>query len=70
MSVLRECDARDHLPVARNKIPHLRRRTTRPDDANPLEIKPEEPRTSRSVFLEDFIVEHSLPGLQITPNSF
>jgi len=67
MSVLRQCDAKYHLLVARDKSRHSHRRITRPDDANPLEIKPDEHRTNRSVFLEDFIVEHSLPDLQITP---
>jgi hypothetical protein len=66
MSVLKQYDAKD-LSVARNKSRHSHRRITPPDDANPLEIKPEEPPTNRSVFLEDFIAEHSHPGWQITP---
>lgn len=66
MSVLKQCDTNDHLSVARNKSHSLHRRTARTDHADPLEIKPERPWANRSIFLEDFIVEHSLPGYQIT----
>lgn len=68
MSVLRQCNAEETLSVVHKKSRRSHRRTARPDYAAPLEIKPEEPRTDRSVFLEDLIVEHSLPGLQITPD--
>jgi len=66
MNVLRQCGAKDHLPVAGNSR-QLHRRIARPDNPDTLEIEPETLRTNRSVFLEDFIVEHSLAGLQIAP---
>jgi hypothetical protein len=66
MSVLKQCDAQDHLSVVRDKSRNLHGQIARPDHADPLEIKPGKPRTNRSIFLEDFIVEHSLHGLQIT----
>ncbi|MGA2569158.1 MAG: hypothetical protein ABSF23_01440 [Terracidiphilus sp.] len=53
---------------ASNKSRSSFRRAARADEADPLKIMPERPRTSRLTFAEDFILEHSLPGLQI--NSF
>jgi hypothetical protein len=55
-----------HLSVGSNKSGSLHRRAARADKANPLEITPERPRASRLTFVEDFTLEHSLPGLQIT----
>ena len=36
------------------------------DRAKPSEIKPDGPRASRLTFVEDFTLEHSLPGVHIT----
>jgi hypothetical protein len=66
MSILKQCDAKDRLSVARNKNRRLHRRTVRHDHAEPSEIKPNKPWMNRSIFLEDFVVEHSLHGLQVT----
>jgi hypothetical protein len=64
MSDLKQCT--DHLSVATDDSRSLRRSTALADHADPLEGKPEGSRTKRSTFLEDFTVEHSLSGLQIT----
>jgi hypothetical protein len=67
MSVPKQCDAKDHLSVARNKSRSLHRRALA-DKASPFKIASERPPAEKSNFAEDFIMEHSLPGLQITSN--
>lgn len=80
MSVLKPSGAKPRLSLARIENRGLYRRTVRHDHAEPSEIKPNQPwttnkpRMNSSIFLEDFIGEHSLQGLPITsiemPGSF
>lgn len=67
MSVLTQCDAMDHLSVACNTSRSLHRQALADKD-NPFEIGSERPRAENSTFAEDFMLEHSLRGRQITSN--
>ena len=66
MSLLKKCDANNRLSARRNQ----RRPSLRPmgqaERANPSEVDPDGPGASRLTFVHDFILEHSLRGLQIT----
>jgi hypothetical protein len=66
MSLLKKCDANNLLPARRNKSQRSFGPVRHADGANSSEIKPNGPWASRLTFVEDFTVEHSLPGLQIT----
>jgi hypothetical protein len=66
MSVSKNCDAKVHLFASRNKNRSTFNRAARADEANPREITRERPRASRLTFVEDFMLEHSLPSMQIT----
>jgi hypothetical protein len=68
MSFHLKSDAQDRLFASRDAGQRSARRATRADEANPLEGKPERPRASRPTFVEDFMLEHSLPSLQVTSN--
>jgi hypothetical protein len=66
MSILKKCDAKNHLSASRNRSRHSLRPAGHADRANPSEIMPDGPRASRLTFVEDFTREHSFPGLYIT----
>jgi hypothetical protein len=66
MTLLKKCDAKNRLSANRNQSRHSFRPVGQADRANPSEIKPDGPRASRLTFVEDFTLEHSLPGLYIT----
>jgi len=66
MSILKKCDAKNHLSASRNRSRHSFRPPGQADRAKPSEIKPDGPRASRLTFVEDFTREHSLPGVHIT----
>ena len=70
MSLLKKCDADNRLPANRNKSGPSFRPVKQADRANPSEMKPDGPSASRLTFVEDFILEHSLPGLHITSIEF
>lgn len=65
MTVLKQCEAKDRLPVAPDHDRSLLRRALT-DKSNPLEIASKSPRADKSAFAEDFMAEHSLRGQQIT----
>jgi len=66
MSILKKCDAKNHLSAIRNRSRHSLRPPGQADRAKPSEIKPDGLRASRLTFVEDFIREHSLPGVHIS----
>jgi hypothetical protein len=66
MSLPKKSDAKDHLIASCNKSRCSFRRAARADKTDPLEITPERPRASGPAFVDDFMLEHSLPGPQIT----
>ena len=66
MSVSKNCDAKVHLFAGRDKNRNKFSRAARTDEANPRENTHERPRASRLTFVEDFMLEHSLPSRQIT----
>jgi hypothetical protein len=66
MSVSKNCDAKVHLFAGRNKIRGTFNRAARTNEANPCQITDEIPRASRLTFIEDFMLEHSLPSMRIT----
>ena len=66
MSLLKKCDAKNRLSASRNQSRHSFKPVEQADRANPSEIKPDGPPTSRLNFVEDFTLEHSLLGLHIT----
>jgi hypothetical protein len=66
MNLLKKCDGKDLLSASRNKSLHSLRPVGQADRANPSEIKPDGTRASRLTFVEDFTLEHSLPGVDIT----
>jgi hypothetical protein len=70
MSPLKKCDTNDHPSASRNKSRHSFRPAAQADVANPSEIKPDRQRAISLTFVEDFILEHSLPGLHITSIEF
>jgi hypothetical protein len=62
MSLLKNCDIRNSLPVSRN----MSRNSSRPVEVAPTnfsEINSDSSSAGRLIFVEDFIQEHSLPGL-------
>jgi hypothetical protein len=65
MSLLKPPNARNRLIASLNQGRHSFMPVGRADRANPSEIKPDRPRASRLTFVEDFTLEHSLPGLHI-----
>jgi hypothetical protein len=66
MSVSKNCDAKMHLFAGRNKSQNKLSQAARAGEVNPFEIAPERPRVSRLTFVEDFMLEHSLPSVRIT----
>jgi hypothetical protein len=64
MSVPQKYDAKDLLSENCDKGRFSFRLAVRADKASPLEIAPERPQAGRLTFVEDFILEHSLHGLQ------
>jgi hypothetical protein len=62
MSLLKKCDADSRLPASLNKSQDSIGPARDADEANSSEIKPGRPRASKLTFIEDFILEHSLPG--------
>ena len=65
MSLVKNCDVRNRLPVSRN----ISRNSSRPVEvptANFSEINSDGSSAGRSGFVEDFTQEHSLPGLHIS----
>jgi hypothetical protein len=66
MNLLKKSDVKKHLSASRNEIGHSFRPVSEADRANHLETKPDRKWTGRLTFFEDFTLEHSLHGLQIT----
>ncbi len=66
MSALNKYAAKDYLSAPGTPSRSLLRRTPTAHYVRALELKPEISWAKRPAFLEDFIVEHSLPGLEIT----
>ena len=66
MSLLKKCDANNRPPASRNKSQRSFGPVRHANRANSAEIKPDGPWASRLTFVEDFTLEHSLPGMQIT----
>jgi hypothetical protein len=65
MSLLKNCDVRNSLPVSRN----VSRNSSRPVEVpttNFSEINSDGSSAVRLIFVEDFTQEHSLPGLHIS----
>ena len=65
MSLLKQRNATNRLIASLNQGRQSFRLGGQADRANPSEIKPDEPRASGLTFVEDFTLEHSLPGLHI-----
>jgi len=65
MSVLKQCDAHDHLSLGLNKSRVLSRRALA-DKAKPFQIASERHQAEGSTFAEDFTMEHSLRGVRIS----
>jgi hypothetical protein len=66
MSVSKNCDAKVHLFAGRNKNRSTFNRAARANEAHPRDNTHERPRASRLTFVEDFMLEHSVPSMQIT----
>jgi hypothetical protein len=65
MNLVKKCDTRTHLSPGRNKTQHTPRRTGQAEKANASAMEPDRIRPIRRTFAEDFMLEHSHPGLQI-----
>jgi hypothetical protein len=65
MTFLKKCIANNLPSASRNESPHTFRPVGQAGRANSSEIKPDGPRAGRLTFVEDFTLEHSLPGLHI-----
>ena len=66
MSLLKKCDVKNRLSASPNESRHSFRPVRQADRANSSEIKPDRPWASRVTFVEDFSLEHSLPGLHMS----
>lgn len=66
MRLLKNCNANNRLPVSRNKSQHSIGPVRQTNRSNSPEIKLDGSWASRLTFVEDFTLEHSFPGLQIT----
>jgi len=65
MSLLKKCVVKNRLSSSRNESRHSLRSVGQAGRANPSEIKPDGPWAGKLTFVEDFTLEHSLPGLHI-----
>jgi len=66
MSVLKKYEAKHPRFVSCKQSRTALRLATRADEANSSDFMSERSRTSRLTFAQDFLVEHSHPGLQST----
>ena len=66
MNLLMKCNANNRLPASRNQSQPSFRPMRLVERVNPIKINPDGLRASRLTFVEDFTLEHSLSGLQIT----
>jgi hypothetical protein len=64
VSLLKKCVVKNRLYVNRDKSRHPFRPLGQAGGVNSSEIKPDGPLVSRPTFVEDFILEYFLPGLQ------
>ena len=65
MNLLKKCELRNRPSASLNKSRHSSRPVGPAHSANSSEIKPDGPWAGRLTFVEDFTLEHSLPGLHI-----
>jgi hypothetical protein len=65
MSLLKQRDATNRLTASRYHSRHLFKLVGQADRPNPSEIEQDGPRARKLTFVEDFTLEHSLPGLHI-----
>jgi hypothetical protein len=66
MGLPKKCDARDCLSAGRSTSHNSFRPAGQADRTNSSGIGPDETRAKRLTFAEDFMLEHSQPGLHIT----
>jgi len=66
MSLAKKCDTRDRLSAGRNRSQHSFRPVSRTDRANCSGIDADGAGANRQSFAEDFLLEHTHPGLRIT----
>ena len=66
MGFIKKSDVDNHVFASENKSRHSSRPAAWADRANSFEIEPDGTRARRPAFVEDFTLEHSLPGRHIT----
>jgi hypothetical protein len=62
MSLFKKCDVNNRFSASGKQSRHSFWQVRYADKATSLEIKPGRRRASRLSFIEDYILEHSLPG--------
>ena len=66
MILSKKCNANDRLPASPNNRRQSSRSVGLAGRANSSDVKPDQRRAVRLTFFEDFTLEHSLHGVQIT----